>query len=172
MRHEITSNASGHDCLYVHKAVVSSFAPFIERSTPFICILEHAPIEEIAWTEMSLPINSELDTFHLKYRRISYDILMKTDEFLRNIKSFDEHGIFLVQMSKPMPNTLTLHGLKDEIIDKVLIKNEAMLKIYLPHAGETGSVTSFQKGYLNEILKMSDADQPAKYETTTTSAQE
>ena len=94
----------------------------------------------------------------------SYDIQMSTNEFISNIKQFDDYGIVLVQLTKPLPNTLIIEGKSDQEIDKILISNGAILKIYLPHSIETGCVKYYDEKTFTVKLKNAqqvDAPEPA-----------
>lgn len=55
------------------------------------------------------------------FRLLSYDLMLETAEFLKNIHQFND-------LSLP-------------------IQNGATLKIYLPHATETALITSYRPGF-------------------------
>ena len=84
-------------------------------------------------------------------RACSPDIQLSTSEFLAYVKAFDNHGLVLVQSYQPIPDTLDLARIAEEQQDSVLIQNGAFLRMWLPHAIETASVTCYQPGDLATI---------------------
>jgi hypothetical protein len=141
-----------NNAVFIHGAIVSSFEKYFVKDMGFVVIFGHMPFRYVEWNEDILPINKN---FKLKgkFRMASYDIQMSTSEFISNIHQFDDHGISLVQLSKPLPNTLIIDGKTDIEIDKILKSNGAILRIYLPHAIETGCVRYYNDKVFSDIIK-------------------
>jgi hypothetical protein len=147
---KIQRNSNGHEMVYVHGAVVSSLSRYLSAEVPFVWILGHTPERYVHWWEATVPLNRS-ETIRAKVRMLSYDIQLLTRDFLEKALSFDDYGLMLVQSRKPMPDTLNLASIPTEQQDNILIKNGAFLRIWLPHAIETASVTCYQPGYLDGI---------------------
>lgn len=97
-----------------------------------------------------MPINRS-ESITGKIRMLSYDLQLTTNEFLERVHSFDDHGLVLIQSRNPMPDTLDLSRIPEQVQDSVLIKNGAFLRIWLPHSVETALVTCYEPGYLDTI---------------------
>ena len=136
----------------VHQAVVSLLTVFVDPSVSWCWILGHRPKRAIQWWETTVPLNPFGQTYNGLIRDVAYDLQMPTSEFIARAADFDDHGLALIQSDKPMPDTLCLDQIPGSQQAQVLIKNEASLRIYLPHAWETAQVQSFRKGYLARII--------------------
>jgi hypothetical protein len=130
--------------------VVSMLAGYLSREVPFVWVLGHMPNSYVQWWEATVPLN-RTESIRAQVRLLSYDIQLTTSEFLDRATSFDDHGLVLVQSHKPMPDTLDLARIPIEQQDDILIKNGAFLRIWLPHAVETASITCYRRGYLERI---------------------
>jgi|GEM_PF-2383460 len=150
---EILKNSSGFDTFYIHGAVVSNFGCFINPKIPYIWIIGHMPNPMIQWWHTELPINTKGKSLEANFRLVSYDLMLTTEEFLKNIHAFNDHGIDLIQSNNRMPDTLAFAPIPHEQRDKILIRNGAFLRIDLPHAVETGLITCFQENYLSKLIK-------------------
>lgn len=145
----------GHsDCeiVYVHGAVASVLAKFLDASVPWVWILGHRPNRYLQWWETTVPLNVDGTVFTGSVRDICLDLQMLTSDFVSRSTDFDEHGFVLIQSRQQMPDTLCLERIPEPQQNSVLMQNGATLRIYLPHAIETAQVQSFKKGYLSTII--------------------
>ena len=146
----IEKNRSGHDMVFVHGAIASKLASYLNDAVPYVWVLGHMPNRYVQWWETTVPLN-HTEHIQARVRLLTYDIQLSTSEFLAQVKAFDDHGFVLVQSHKPMPDTLDLARIAEEQQDKILIQNGAFLRMWLPHAIETASVICYQPGYLATI---------------------
>lgn len=146
----IETSQQGYERTYVHGAVVSTLARFLSRDIDYIWLLSHAPVEAIQWWEAAVPLTRS-EIIRARIRAISYDMELRTTDFIARAHALDDHGLVLIQSRNPMPDTLDIWRIPDEQQDGVLVKNGAFLRIDLPHAVETACVTCYQHGYLGGV---------------------
>ncbi|MEK6701082.1 MAG: hypothetical protein AABZ53_02390 [Planctomycetota bacterium] len=125
----------------------------LDRDTPFVWIRRHAPCRDMRWWRTKVPLSIDGAPFNVEARMLNFDLQMSTSEFLENIAEFDGHGLVLFQMSKRVPDSLTLDGIADDLVDRVLVQNGMTLRFYLPHAVECAQVTSPQRATLEQVLR-------------------
>jgi hypothetical protein len=142
------------DCeiIYVHGAVVSNLAQFLDAAVPWVWILGHRPNRYVQWWNTAVAINTDGARLTGLVRNLCFDLQIPTQTFLAGAVDFDDHGIALIQSHRPMPDTLSLAAIPESQHNRVLRQNGATLSIYLPHAIETAQVQSFVKGYLATIV--------------------
>jgi hypothetical protein len=142
------------DCelVYVHGAVVSVLAKFLDTSVPWVWILGHRPKRHVEWWETTVPLSVGGKVFTGSVRDMCLDLQMPTSDFVSRAIDFDDHGLVLIQSCQRMPDTLCLERIPEPQQSSVLMQNGATLRIYLPHAIETAQVQSFKKGYLSTMI--------------------
>jgi hypothetical protein len=138
----------GHDLLVVHGAVTQDFAPFLDPTIPFVWLLGHTPNPAGEWWQTDVPLNHQRFRANVQVRCLSYDLMINTTDFLRDIEQYNDSGLLLIQAQRPMPLSLFLDRIPADQQNRVLINNGATLKIYLPHAVETATIVSFRPGFL------------------------
>lgn len=148
MNHTEIQELSDCEIVYVHGAIVSVLAKFLDLSIPWVWVLGHRPNRCFQWWDTSIPLNLTGSTFNGSVRDICLDIQLPTCDFVSRATEFDDHGLVLIQSHQRMPDTLCLERIPDSQQNAVLIQNGATLRMYLPHAIETAQVQSFRKGYL------------------------
>jgi hypothetical protein len=84
---------------------------------------------------------------------MEFDIQLPTARFLELLSEFEEQGIILFQMSRRVPDTLTLHGLADDAVNRVLIENGLHMKFFLPHAVECAQLASPHREVMERALQ-------------------
>ena len=140
------------ELVYVHGAIVSVLAKFLDPLIPWVWILGHRPNRYIEWWKTTVPLNCSGSVFTGSVRGLCLDVQLPTHDFLIRATEFDEHGLVLIQSRQQMPDTLCLDRIPESQQRDVLIRNGATLRIYLPHAIETAQVQSFTKGYLSTVI--------------------
>jgi hypothetical protein len=140
-------NPRGHDMLFVQGATVTALAKLLNPSVPYVWILGHMPNTCVEWWHTNVPLNDN-DRISVQVRTLIYDMQLPTTEFLKNASAFESFGIDLIQAHKPMPDTLDLSRIAEELQDAVLVKNGAFLRLWLPHSVETACVVCYEPGYL------------------------
>ena len=148
---EIIERPDG-ETVYVHGAVASLLAKFLDASVPWVWILGHRPNRNVNWWEATVPLNVGGSVFSGSVRDLCLDMQMPTSDFVSRARDFDDHSLVLIQSRNQMPDTLCLERIPESQQNGVLMENGATLRIYLPHAIETAQVQSFKKGYLSTIV--------------------
>jgi len=83
---------------------------------------------------------------------MEFDLQLHTPRFLELLPEFEDHGMVSFQMTRRVPDTLTLSGVPDESVDRVLLQNGLHLRFYLPHALECAYVASPHREVLERAL--------------------
>ena len=149
--HGIEKNPNNHDILFVPRTIVSELARFLHPEVPYVWLLGHMPNRVFQWWQATVPVN-EQQNITARVRMVSYDMQLRTQDFLTQAAYFDDHGLVLIQSNKLMPDTLDLSRIPEPQQDTVVMRNGGFLRIYLPHALETASVTCYQPGYLAQVV--------------------
>ncbi len=84
---------------------------------------------------------------------MEFDVQLPTSRFLDLLPEFEDHGIDLFQMTRRVPDTLTLHGVANATVDRVLIQNGLHLRFHLPHAVECAQLASPHREALERALQ-------------------
>ena len=143
---ELAREPDGREILFVHKARVRDSIPFIDLSVPYVWILGHTPQYQAGWWTADIPLNVSGAWMNAQIQNLTLDLNLETQVFLERIYDFDNHGFLLLQSSKPMPESLYLSELLEDVQTKILGQNGVTLKIHMPHAGETASIVSYPPG--------------------------
>ena len=138
----------GVETVYFHGTTVTSLATLLNPDVPWVWILGHLPNTLMQWWETTLPLNTHGAKIKAECRLVSYDLMLRTQQFMKLLPQFEDHGIVLIQSTQRMPDTLDISRIPEGQQSRVLVKNGALLRMYLPHAVETAQVQCFQKGYL------------------------
>lgn len=147
----IEKNPNNHDMLWVHRSVASELARFLHPEVPYVWLLGHMPNRVVQWWQANVPLNLQ-QNITAQVRLLSYDIQLRTQDFLAKAEGFDDHGLVLIQSNKPMPDTLDLSRIPEPQQDAVVMQNGGFLRMYLPHAMETACVICYQPGYLTQVV--------------------
>lgn len=78
---EIEEHAD-YELVYVHAAVVSVLAKFLDISVPWVWILGHRPNRHVQWRETTTPLNICGDFFTGLVRDLCLDMQMRTADFV------------------------------------------------------------------------------------------
>jgi hypothetical protein len=84
---------------------------------------------------------------------MEFDLQLQTARFLELLPEFEEHGMELFQMVRRVPDTLTLYGVADDVVDRILLQNGLHLRFYLPHAVECAELASPDREVLERALE-------------------
>ena len=84
---------------------------------------------------------------------MEFDLQLSTARFLELLPEFEDHGIVLFQMTRRVPDTLTLDGVAESAVERVLIQNGLHLRFYLPHAVECAQLSSPYREVLEKALQ-------------------
>ncbi len=125
----------------------------LDRAVPFVWIRRHMPQRSLQWWRTELPLAPTGRLYGVEVRSLEFDLQLPTESFLELLPEFEEHGILLFQMSRRVPDTLTLDRIAEEAINRVLLQNGMHLKFYLPHAMECAQLSSPRSDVLATILQ-------------------
>jgi hypothetical protein len=84
-------------------------------------------------------------------RDLEFDIQLSTNEFLQLEPEFRHGGILLIQLDRPVPDTLSPGRGSDAAWYRILRENGFRLEFQLPHPGEYASVVSPDRGVLEAM---------------------
>lgn len=124
----------------------------LDPAIPWVWVVRHAPKRELGWWRAPMPLSASGRAHDVTVRSVEFDLLLPTSRFLELLPEFLDHGITLFQMSRPVPETLSLMRLPDEVIDRVLVQNGLHLGFHLPHAVETAQFRAPQRETLERLL--------------------
>ena len=133
----------------------SVLAQILDLSVPFVWVRRHLPQPCIRWWHAQAPLSATGQPYDVEVRGLQFDLQLPTVRFLELLPEFEDHGIVLFQMSRRVPDTLTLHGVPDQSVDRLLIQNGLHLRFDLPHANESACLASPRREVLEEVLQKS-----------------
>jgi hypothetical protein len=131
----------------------SVLASVLDPAVPFVWVRGHMPQSVVQWWHTHVALSSTGRPQDVEVRRMEFDLQLSTSRFLELLPEFEDHGIVLFQMTRRVPDTLTLHGVPDATIDRVLIQNGLHLRFYLPHAIECAQLASPHREVLERALQ-------------------
>lgn len=128
-------------------------AHVLDPAVPFVWIRRHSPQRYIQWWSTQTRV-SESGTLHdIEVRSMEFDLQLRTSRFLELLPEFDDHGMDLFQMMRRVPDTLTLDGIAENAVARILIQNGLHLHFYLPHAVECAQLASPHREVLERVLQ-------------------
>lgn len=83
---------------------------------------------------------------------MEFDLQMTTERFLELLPEFENSGLVLFQMTRRVPDTLTLDRVPDDAVNRVLIQNGLHLHCYLPHECECAILSSPHREVIQRVL--------------------
>ncbi len=125
----------------------------LDPTIPFVWIRRHTPKRAITWWQTRAPLCENGSPHDIEVRSMEFDLLLPTVRFVELLPEFEDHGIVLFQMSRRVPDTLTLDRITENMIEQVLIENGLHLRFYLPHAVEHAKVSSPHRDVLERALQ-------------------
>ena len=150
MEQEIRQMASGMFRLVIDVGSNRMLPAILRPDIEWVWIVRHFPNPRFEWWDTNLPLSTAGSTFCVRVRNLSFDLVFRTEEFLRNYREFIPHGIDLYQSVKPMPDSLYLDCISDAARDQVLKQNGVFLQFSLPHENETCAVKCWNRGPFEE----------------------
>jgi hypothetical protein len=117
-------------------------AHILEPSIPFVWIRRHLPHHYVHWYRALLPLSTTGQPHEVEVRSLEFDIQLSTPRLIELLSEFEEHGIDLCQMTRRVPDTLTLHGVSDAMVSHILCQNGLHWRFVLPHAGECAQLSA------------------------------
>ena len=125
----------------------------LDPTVPIVWIRRHTPKKSIQWWNTQTRL-SEAGVLHdVEVRCMEFDIQLNTTRFLELLPEFRDDGMVLFQMTRRVPETLTLDGMAEDAFYRILIQNGLHLHIYLPYEAECGQLASPHREVLVRILQ-------------------
>ena len=131
----------------------SVLAYVLDPVVPFVWVRRHMPQGIVQWWHTHVALSATGRPQDVDVRWMEFDLQLSTSRFLELLPEFEDHGIVLFQMTRRVPDTLTLHGVSDGTVDRVLIQNGLHLRFYLPHAVECAQLASPYREVLERALQ-------------------
>jgi hypothetical protein len=131
----------------------SVLAHVVDPAIPFVWVRRHMPQSIVQWWRTQVALSATGGPHNVEVRWMEFDLQLSTSRFLELLPEFEDHGIVLFQMTRRVPDTLTLHGVPDSAVDRVLIQNGLHLRFYLPHAVECAQLASPHREVLERALQ-------------------
>jgi len=125
----------------------------VDASVPHVWIRRHQPNRYLQWWRAQVPLSSASAIHDVEVRSLEFDLHLPATRFLQLLPEFQDHGMAFFQMSRPVPDTLSLDRIPEDAIDRVLIQNGLHLAYYLPHALETAQFRSPRREVLEQLLQ-------------------
>lgn len=127
-------------------------ATFLPRSGAIVWIRGHRPEPIIRWWSATLPLSRRGTRITGLVRDVAFDLQLSVEDFLKALPEFEESGLDLYLMARPVPDTLTLRGVEAEAAQLIIIANGMMAHFDLPHAGEVAVLSSTSEAMLESWL--------------------
>jgi hypothetical protein len=124
----------------------------LDPSVAHVWIVGHNPGSHLHWWNAAVPLSETSTNRTVLVRDLQFDLLMRTDEFLRYELEFRHGGITLVQVDRPVSDTLLYSRLPNERRYQILRANGLHLEFELPHSGEYASVSSPSRSTLERLI--------------------
>ena len=137
---DIAADEDGMFSFYLHGCTCGILNELIDRTLPILWIRRHVPVAGIQWWKTTAPLSLSAIANGLEVRGMEYDLQLPTEKFLGLLPTFENHGVELYQMTKPVPDTLTLNRVPESSHCRILVENGMRMAFYLPHAIETAKV--------------------------------
>ena len=126
------------------------FSPHV----PIVWLRRHTPNELLEWWPADVPLIRDKASKSIRIRNLIFDVEMPTSDFLTHVSELNEYGIEAYQLSRAVPNTLTLNGLEwgPDKRRQVLIQNGCVAGFYLPHADEVAQFRAPDRATIESAL--------------------
>lgn len=124
----------------------------LDPAVPWIWIRRHTPKRNVGWWRTQLPLADGGALHEVGVRSLEFDLQLPTSRFLELLPEFQDHALALFQMTRPVPDKLTLDRVSDEGVDGILVQNGLHLAFHLPHAFETAQFRAPRRETLAALL--------------------
>lgn len=131
----------------------SVLAHVLDPAVPYVWVHRHAPHDTIEWRRAHIALSAPGPLQDVEVRQLEFDLQLPTAQFLELLPEFACHGLVLFQMIRRVPDTLTLHGISDAAVNRVLIQNGLHLRFNLPSALECAELASPHREVLKRVLQ-------------------
>ncbi len=115
----------------------------------FVWIKDYQPNPYLEWWRADVPLTKSEYSLDISVRSLRFDLLLEYPYFMDILGHFISQGLELYQLSKPVPDTLTMHGISRDNRMQILLENDVKTGFYLPHANEEATFWSNDR----EIIK-------------------
>jgi hypothetical protein len=147
------TESSGMFSLMLRSCSSDILAHILDPAVPFVWLRRHTPKRYIQWWPTRVPLSERGQPHDVEVRSLEFDLQLTTARFLELLPEFTDHGIVLFQMTRRVPDTLTLDRIAESAVERVLIENGLHLRFYLPHAIESAQLASPYREVLERALQ-------------------
>jgi hypothetical protein len=137
----------------LHSCTSDILTHLLDPAVPFVWIRRHMPKRSVQWWNTQTRLSEAGALHEVEVRWMEFDLQLPTARFLELLPEFKDSGLVLFQMNRRVPDTLTLCGVPDQSVDRVLLQNGLHLRFYLPHALECAQVASPHRAVLEQALQ-------------------
>ncbi len=153
MREDPITHYNGMYSVMLRSCTAAVLAHILDPAIPVIWVRRHMPQRYIQWWQAQAPLSVRGGIHELEVRAMEFDLQLPTSRFLELLAEFEDHGIVLFQMTRRVPDTLTLDRVAEDLMNRVLLQNGLHLGFYLPHAGESAQLSSPHREVLERALE-------------------
>jgi len=121
----------------------------VDPAIPYILIPGFRPHPAIEWWTTDIHLNSKDTIENVKVRDLSVDLMTdkRTVEQIFKVGQFNQIAFW--QFKKPIPNTLKIDELRPDTVDKILIHNGLVNRIWVNY--DYVEFSSIDDNYLTKI---------------------
>jgi hypothetical protein len=130
-----------------------TLAHVLDPAVPFVWLCSHIPQTYLKWWHTQLPLSVTGRPHDVETRFLRYELQLTTPRFLELLPEFENQGISVFQMTRRVPDTLTLNRVPDRAVNGVLIQNGLHLRVSLSDLEPWGEVQSPNRVVLEKILQ-------------------
>jgi hypothetical protein len=146
----LKTNGDGSHTIMLGPCPTATAARLLDPSVPFVWVVGHSPHRVLGWWELDLPINRGEHPKRVRVRSLWCELLMGTAEFVEVADQFD--GVTLYQMSRPVPDTLSVERLPAERLYQVLLHNGLLAHFHQPHSMEVAMYRGWDRAWVDTLL--------------------
>jgi hypothetical protein len=156
-QHEIREASTGLFAVALHTVGLVDLARMLRQDVPYVYVESYAPFESLAWTEVRVPLSvaSMPAAAARRVRRLRFDLLFTTSDFLAAIDELDQGsgGLRFWQLQQaPSERIWSLVDPKPHARRKVYEHVGVVLSFDLPHRNETCVVAALTRAELESAL--------------------
>jgi hypothetical protein len=153
MNSDFITARNGMFSLMLRPCTCDILGQILDPNVPFVWIRRHTPKRDIQWWNTKAALSETGQLHELEVRSMEFDLHLRTARVLELLPEFADHGIVLFQMTRRVPDTLTLDRVADDSVDRILLQNGLRLRFYLPHAIECAQLASPRREVLEQALQ-------------------
>jgi hypothetical protein len=149
----LISEGNGMFSIMLRSCTSAILPAVLDRSVPVVWVRRHTPMRSIRWWPARVPLSTSGAVHDVEVRTLQFDLQLPTERFLQLLPEFSNHGMALFQLTRRVPDTLTLDVRSEASIYEILMQNGLHLHFYLPHVFESAQLSSPHRSVLEKALE-------------------